>query len=83
MKRFVADEKFLQKDAVKAVQPGRKKPAQHGQPLVVKVGRKSYCEITARNGVIGVKLKAEAERADEWANEIRLFIEAKLNERGA
>jgi ParB family chromosome partitioning protein len=83
VKRLVADEKFLQKDAVKAVQPERKKPAQHGQPLVVKVGRKSYCEITARNGVIGVKLKAEAERADEWANEIRLFIEAKLNERGA
>lgn len=82
VKRLVTDEKFLQKDAVKAVEPEKRKPAPMQQALVVKVGRKSYCEITARNGVIGVRLKAETERADEWANEIRLFIEAKLSERG-
>lgn len=81
IKRLVIDEKYLQKDAIKAVQPQKLKAAPSNQPLFVKVGRKNYCEITARNGVIGVKLRAEADRADEWANEIRLFIEAKLNER--
>lgn len=81
IKRLVADEKFLQKDAVRAVQPTKAKATPSVQPLFVKMGRKNYCEITARNGVIGVRLKAEAERADEWANEIRLFIETKLSER--
>jgi ParB family transcriptional regulator, chromosome partitioning protein len=81
VRRLVTDDNFLQKDAVKAVEPVKAKATVSAQPLTVKIGRKSYCEITTRNGVIGVKLKAETERADEWANEIRRFIEAKLNER--
>lgn len=81
VQRLVADEKFQQKDAIKAVEPPKPQATPVGQPLLVKIGRKNYCEITTRNGVIGVKLKAETERADEWANEIRQFIEAKLGER--
>ena len=79
---LVTDDKFLQKDAVKAVQPEKAKTAPAVRPLVVRVGRKNYCEITARNGVIGVRLKSDVERTDEWANDIREFIETKLSERG-
>lgn len=81
VRRLVTDDSFLQKDAIKAVQPEVKRKAPSLQPLIVKVGRKSFCEITARNGVIGVRLKAEGERADEWAQEIREFIDAKLKQR--
>lgn len=83
VKRLVEDEKFLQKDAVQAAQAPKAKRAESTQPLVVKVGRKNYCEITTRNGVIGVKLKTDTDRAEQWANEIRQFIETKLNEREA
>ncbi len=81
VRRLVTDESFLQKDAVKAVQPEAKPQTASTQPLIVKVGRKNFCEITSRNGVIGVRLKAESERADEWAREIREFIDAKLKQR--
>lgn len=82
VKRLVEDASFLQKDAVQAVQfKTPKTRTQSTTPLVVKIGRKNFCEISTRNGVIGVKLKAETDRADEWADEIRQFIESKLNSR--
>lgn len=79
--KLVSDPTYLQKDAIKECQPEKPAATAPKQPLLVKVGRKSFCEITARNGVIGVKLKAESERADEWAEEIRKFIEERLGAR--
>jgi ParB family transcriptional regulator, chromosome partitioning protein len=80
VKRLVSDDRFTQKEAVRAVQPQKQTSAQPGETLVVKDGKKNFCEITTRNGVIGVRLKAEAERAFDWAKEIHGFIEAKLRE---
>ena len=81
VRRLIAEDGFLQKDAIRSSQPEKPKPAPVSPALTVKLGRKKYCEITTRNGVIGVKLNAEIERVDEWADEIRNFIETKLAER--
>lgn len=82
VKRLVAEDRFTQKEAVAAAQAAKKPNPASDAPaaLVVKLGKKNFCEITTRNGVIGVKLKADLERADDWAKEIQGFIEAKLRE---
>lgn len=79
IRRLVSDVHFTQKQAVTSVQAKPPKPKAAGAPLIVKVGKKNYCEITTRNGVIGVRLKAETERADEWAREIQALIENRLS----
>ncbi|MFM0513878.1 ParB/RepB/Spo0J family partition protein [Paraburkholderia sp. RL17-373-BIF-A] len=79
--RLVNEERFTQKEAVASVQAKPAKATPTGQTLIVKQGKKNYCEITARNGIIGVRLKVDAERANEWAKEIQALIESKLTEK--
>ncbi|KVV40808.1 chromosome partitioning protein ParB [Burkholderia territorii] len=81
VKRLVADERFTQKEAVQSVQAPKQASRQASEKLVVKVGKKNFCEITARKGVIGVHLKDHTEQADSWAKEIQSFIESKIRER--
>ncbi|CCD38558.1 ParB, partition protein [Candidatus Paraburkholderia kirkii UZHbot1] len=78
VRRLVSDAAFTQKEAVRSVQPQAAPRNIVGETLVVKVGKKSFCEITTRNGVIGVRLKAETDRVGEWAKEIQQFIESRL-----
>ena len=80
VKRLVADDKYTQKEAVRATQLPKQVAGQTPERLVVKIGKKSFCEITARSGVIGVKLKSKTASADEWAKEIQGFIETRLRE---
>ncbi|WP_321943995.1 ParB/RepB/Spo0J family partition protein [Paraburkholderia tropica] len=82
VKRLVEDEKFQQKEAVKiALANVEETKADPAKPLIVKSGKKNFCEISTRNGVVGVRFKGEPERALDWAHEIREFIESKLEER--
>lgn len=82
IRELVANDKYLQKDAVQAVQAKKALTKTSApEPLVVKNGKKNFCEITARAGVIGVKFKGDAESTEKWAAEIREFIERKLSER--
>ncbi|CAM2198404.1 ParB family transcriptional regulator, chromosome partitioning protein (plasmid) [Paraburkholderia kururiensis] len=78
VRRLVSDSRYTQKEAIRSVQPPVVRQSTADETLVVKIGKRRYCEITARNGVIGVRLKAETERAQEWAKEIQQFIESKL-----
>ncbi|TES65666.1 chromosome partitioning protein ParB [Burkholderia cepacia] len=80
IKRLVADERYTQKEAVRSTQPPKRSATGASQTLVVKVGKRNFCEITARNGVIGVKLKNSTESADDWAKAIQSFMENKLRE---
>jgi Predicted transcriptional regulators len=82
IRRLVEDEAFTQENAVKLATAKPKAPDTNArETLVVKVGKKRFCEITARNGVIGVKLTDEADQAGQWAKEIQAFIESKLKQR--
>lgn len=64
-----------------AVALARPKPPQATpvQPLIVKNGRKHYCDIVVRKNVVGVTLKdCSAEEANSWATKIQAFIEAEV-----
>ena len=82
IRRLVEDEAFTQENAVKLATA---RPKDSGtatrETLVVKVGKKRFCEITTRNGMIGVKLNDESDQAEQWAKEIQAFIESKLKQR--
>ncbi|MFM0732723.1 ParB N-terminal domain-containing protein [Paraburkholderia sediminicola] len=82
VRRLVEDGEFTQENAVKLATAKETTAApSYAEPLVVKVGKKRFCEITARKGVIGVKLAVEVEQADVWAKEIQGFIESRLKQR--
>ncbi len=83
VKRLVTDERYTQKEAVRSVQPQKQSANTSIEKLVVKIGKKSFCEITTRNDVIGVKLKSKDANADQWAKEIQSFIEAKLRDQAS
>jgi ParB family chromosome partitioning protein len=76
VRRLVTDEKYLQERAVKdcCETPKIAPPP----PLTVKSGKRTFCEITSRGSVIGVRLAGKDEDAAKWAKEIREFIEQKL-----
>ncbi|MDR5763023.1 ParB/RepB/Spo0J family partition protein [Caballeronia sp. LZ035] len=78
VERLVKEERYTQKEAVSSVQAKLARTPPLAETLIVKQGKKNYCEITTRGGVIGVRLKVEAERANEWAKEIQALIESKL-----
>jgi len=80
IRRLANDDTFTQENAVKLV-TAIATTKELKESLVVKVGKKRFCEITTRNGVIGVRLSTEADQADVWAMEIRDFIEMKLKTR--
>ncbi|GAB5098074.1 ParB/RepB/Spo0J family partition protein [Caballeronia sp. HLA56] len=78
VERLIREERYTQKEAVSSVQAKSVKKQPAVETLIVKRGKKNYCEITTRGGVIGVRLKVDAERANEWAKEIQTLIESKL-----
>lgn len=78
IRRLVEDEKFTQEAAVKLLAK-KPEPQKKDAPLVVRVGKARFCEITERNGVIGVRL-SDAAAGNEWAKKIQQFIESELRE---
>ncbi|QIE30293.1 ParB N-terminal domain-containing protein [Caballeronia sp. SBC2] len=83
VRRLVDDVAFTQENAVKyAISKPQGAERNIPTPLLVKVGKKKFCEITTRNGVIGVKLNDEADQAEQWAKDIQRFIESTLKSRG-
>lgn len=77
IRRLIDDEAFTQD---KAVALATEKPrAAAPSTTVIKSGRKKVCEITARNGVVGVRFyDSEAALAEEWARKISEFIDGNL-----
>lgn len=79
IEKLVQDESYTQVQAVADTKPV--KPMQPTrQSLVVKRGNKRVCQITARNGVVGVAFSdADASEAESWAERIRAFIENEVD----
>ncbi|CAE6846871.1 ParB/RepB/Spo0J family partition protein [Paraburkholderia aspalathi] len=82
VRRLVEDDEFTQEQAVASVSEKARKPPP-AETIRVKQGKTIICEITTRNGIVGVRFaKDEQVRAADWAIEIQRLIETKMKERG-
>jgi len=78
IERLLTDDTYTQAQAVAATKPDRA-PREKHEPLVVKRGAKKVCQISARNGVVGVSFSGKAaDEAEQWAERIHAFIESEL-----
>ncbi|WP_176331359.1 ParB/RepB/Spo0J family partition protein [Burkholderia vietnamiensis] len=79
VRKLIDDEAMTQEKAVKLARGETAAPKTQPETLVVKTGKKNFCEITTRSGVVGVRFsKAEAPASAEWARKIHDFIQAEL-----
>jgi len=84
VRRLATDDSFTQDDAVRMVQvKAVSNKAHHAEPLVIRSGKKKIVEITARNGVVGVRFTQDPEQSVEWAKKLHVFIEAELKSQQA
>jgi ParB family transcriptional regulator, chromosome partitioning protein len=78
IERLMSDDTFTQAQAVAATKADRVS-RERNEPLIVKQGSRKVCQISARNGVVGVSFSGKAaEEADQWAERIHAFIESEL-----
>jgi ParB family transcriptional regulator, chromosome partitioning protein len=79
VRRLVDDENFTQDKAVAFA--AEKPKAAAPSSTVVRAGRKKVCEVSTRNGVVGVRFfDKEATEAEQWGQRIADFINTTLNE---
>jgi ParB family chromosome partitioning protein len=72
IRALVADPAMTQAQAVSMV---REKPQRVvNEPLVVRRGKKKFCEISVRGNVIGLKLGPDVTDAEQWAKRLHDFI---------
>lgn len=84
VQKLTTDDSFTQDDAVRMVQVKTvTSKANDAEPLVIRNGKKKVVEITARNGVVGVRFTQDPERSAEWAKKLHAFIEAELKSQQA
>ncbi|SAL00772.1 ParB, partition protein [Caballeronia calidae] len=81
VRRLIDDENFTQD---KAVAMAAEKPrAAAPSATVVRSGRRKVCEISTRNGVVGVRFfEKDATDAEQWGQKIADFINKTLSESG-
>ncbi|KMY86221.1 Chromosome (plasmid) partitioning protein ParB [Candidatus Paraburkholderia calva] len=79
VRRLVEDENFTQDKAVSLATDKPKIVAP--STTVVRAGRKKVCEVSTRNGVVGVRFfDKDANEAEQWAQRIADFINKSLSE---
>ncbi len=79
VRRLVDDDTFTQDKAVALV--AEKPKATPPSSTVVRAGRRKVCEVTTRNGVVGVRFfEKDASAASEWGQRIADFISKSLSE---
>jgi ParB family transcriptional regulator, chromosome partitioning protein len=79
VRRLVDDETFTQDKAVSLATDKPKAAAP--STTVVRAGRKKVCEVSARNGVVGVRFfDTDAMEAEQWGQRIADFINKSLTE---
>ncbi|QSN64901.1 ParB/RepB/Spo0J family partition protein (plasmid) [Caballeronia sp. M1242] len=79
VKRLVDDESFTQDKAVALV--AEKPKVAQPSATVVRAGRRKVCEVTTRNGVVGVRFfEKDAGAANDWGQRIADFISKSLSE---
>jgi ParB family chromosome partitioning protein len=78
IERLVRDESFTQAQAVATTKADRT-PRERNEPMIIRRGARKVCQISARNGVVGVSFSGSAaDDVDQWAEKIRVFIEEEL-----
>jgi ParB family transcriptional regulator, chromosome partitioning protein len=79
VRRLIDDENFTQD---KAVALATEKPKLASPSMtVVRSGRKKICEVSTRNGVVGIRFfEKDASDAEQWSQRIVDFINKTLNE---
>jgi ParB family transcriptional regulator, chromosome partitioning protein len=78
VRRLVEDSAFTQEQAVAlaTVRPPRPVAA---EPVVIRAGKKKVCEVSARNGVVGVRFYgSDGDAAGDWAARIADFIREEM-----
>jgi ParB family transcriptional regulator, chromosome partitioning protein len=79
IRRLVDDESFTQDRAVAFAT--EKQRTVSTAPTVIRSGKRKVCEVSARNGVVGVRFfERDASDAQEWAQRITEFINKSLSE---
>ncbi|WP_244817815.1 ParB/RepB/Spo0J family partition protein [Caballeronia sp. Lep1P3] len=79
VRRLIDDESFTQDKAVAMASEKPKTTAPSA--TVVRSGRRKVCEVTARNGVVGVRFfDKDAGDADTWSQRIADFISKSISE---
>lgn len=83
IKKLVEDDDLTQEQAISMATPAKPKVNQANSPVVIKSGKKKFCEISARSGVIGVKFFGEADaEAKKWSERISNFIREQMDTEG-
>lgn len=78
IQKLINDDSFTQVQAITATKAAKQVQIARAS-LVVKRGNKRVCQISARNGVVGVAFSGiDAGNAESWAERIREFIETEL-----
>jgi ParB family transcriptional regulator, chromosome partitioning protein len=79
VRRLIDDESFTQDKAVALA--AEKPKAVTPSTTVVRSGRKKVCEVSTRNGVVGIRFfEKDASDAEQWSQRIVEFINKTLNE---
>lgn len=78
--KLVEDESFTQEQAVSMAAEKKKLSIANSRvPTVINVGRRKFCEISSRSGVIGIRFhKDSADQVADWEAKIAAFIKAQL-----
>jgi ParB family transcriptional regulator, chromosome partitioning protein len=81
IEKLVGDESMTQKRALELARPKTPKAAAP-TARTINIGKKKLCEMTVRNGVVGLRFtgKQGDTTADEWADKIETFIRAQIGE---
>lgn len=79
--KLVEDEDFTQEQAVSMATEKKFVPAANSRtPTVINVGRKKFCEISSRPGVIGIRFHQDSvDQAADWEEKIAAFIKNELS----
>lgn len=79
IKRLVEDESMTQKRALELARPKVAK-ARGAVARTINIGKKKLCDVSVRNGVIGVRFpgKQGEEQAAMWVEKIEQFIRAEI-----
>ncbi|WP_249363129.1 ParB N-terminal domain-containing protein [Burkholderia sp. 4M9327F10] len=79
VRRLVDDFEFTQEKAVAMATPVKAKNQQATAPTVIKTGKKKFCEVSARNGVVGVRFfGTDSDAAAQWSEKIAAFIRSNM-----
>ncbi|MBB4518288.1 ParB family chromosome partitioning protein [Paraburkholderia fungorum] len=81
IKLLVESDQMTQERALTLATPSRPKPIRPAVKTIT-VGKRKFCDVSVRNGVIGLRFRGKdgEAKAEEWSERIAQFIESELGE---